>query len=86
MESAYDFVITIGSLEKKMKKDPGAALICLSSLKMDNFIKSLICSWIKKLTTSIQHWKNIFLAIDRHDQLKNTRFWGYVHYTDVLFH
>ena len=36
MGSSYDFVITNCSLEKKLKKDPGAALICFSSLKMVN--------------------------------------------------
>ena len=42
----------------------------LKMVNIDNFIKSLKCSWIKKFTASNQPWKDIFLAIHGHDVVK----------------
>ena len=52
----------------------------LKMVNVENFIKSLKCTWIKKLTKSYQPWMDIFFAINGHDAVKKIfDFWRYVY-------
>ena len=50
---------------------PGYLQWRLKVVNVENFIKSLKCTWIKKLTRSNQpNWMDIFFAINGHDAVK----------------
>ena len=64
---------------------PGYLQWRLKVVNVENFIKSLKCTWIKKLTKSNQpNWMDIFFAINGHDAIKKIFDFGDMYIRDVL--